>query len=153
MKKVDLVQKIKETHQAWDIALAKISEADMLLPSGKSGWTVTDTIAHISWFEREMVAVVEARALVGSDLWLLPPDERNAAIYEENHTRPLTAILTESTQIQQQLVKALSDLPHNFPLDDPAQFENMPADWIPWELIASNSFEHYQAHYLGLSSQ
>ena len=152
MIKAELLKRIQAERQQWGTILAKMSEADMLRSRGEDGWTVKDMIAHISWFEREMVTLIEARALVGSELWLLPPDERNKVIYEQNLKRPLASILTESTQIHQQLLDALSTLPDTISLDSPADFENMPPDWIPWQIIASNSYKHYQAHLPDLAA-
>src|SRR5258708_10914972 len=31
-------------------------------------------------------------------------------------------------------------------LNDPHRFQEMPENWIPWKVFASNSFEHYQEH-------
>jgi hypothetical protein len=27
-----------------------------------------------------------------------------------------------------------------------SHFREMPSDWIPWQVIASNTFEHYPVH-------
>ena len=40
------------------------------------------------------------------------------------------------------LINTLSDEE----LRDPSRFEYMPTDWVPWEIIASNTFGHYQQH-------
>ena len=108
-------------------------------------WSVKDVIAHITWHEREMVGVLRARALVGSDLWNLPLDQRNAAIFEQNRHRPLSDVLTEAQQIFPHLVELVQTLDDQ-DLIDPSRFAQMPADWQPWQVIASNSFEHYRAH-------
>jgi len=31
-------------------------------------------------------------------------------------------------------------------LNDPHRFKNMPREWRPWQLIAGNSFKHYEDH-------
>ena len=31
-------------------------------------------------------------------------------------------------------------------LINPANFGEMPTDWIPWQVIASNTYKHYQNH-------
>jgi Protein of unknown function (DUF1706) len=92
-----------------------------------------------------MVGMVRARALVGSELWNLPTDERNAAIYEQNRTRDLDDVLSEARQVFPQLVAALKVL-SDTDLNDPSRYPGMPPDWVPWQIIASNSYEHYGQH-------
>ena len=104
-----------------------------------------DMIAHITWFEKEMVDLITAHALLGSELWNLPTDERNAAIYELVRHQTLEQVLEESAQVHQQLVEVLPTLSDQ-DLTDPSGFPNMPPDWQPGMLIAQNTYEHYEDH-------
>lgn len=104
-----------------------------------------DIIAHIAWFEREMIDLINGRALEGSELWNLPTDERNAAIYEENHEISLTQVMEESAQVFLQLLELLPTL-SNEDLTTPGNFLNMPPDWQPGDIITQNTYEHYQQH-------
>lgn len=117
----------------------------MTEPGLAGEWSLKDIIAHVTWGEREMVGVLEARALVGSDLWNVSTDERNAAVYEQNRDRPLGDVLAEAQEIHAQLFTALEMLTDE-DLNDPQRFQDMPADWIPWKLIAGNSYGHYDEH-------
>jgi hypothetical protein len=49
--------------------LGCIPPARMLVPMGAGKWTVKDVIAHITWHERQMIGLLEGRALVGSPWW------------------------------------------------------------------------------------
>ena len=113
--------------------------------------SVKDIIAHITWYEREMTGVIEARALVGSELWSVPLDERNEAIYRENKDRPLAEVLDEARQVHDRLMHQLESLSEQ-DLQDPGRFAEMPSDWKPWAVIASNTYEHYQHHVLQVST-
>jgi len=92
-----------------------------------------------------MVGLVEAHALVGSDLWNLPTDERNTAIYTEVRDLPLEQVLAKSAQVHQQLLEALPSI-SDADLTDPTGFPNMPPEWQPWLIIAQNTYQHYQDH-------
>jgi hypothetical protein len=92
-----------------------------------------------------MVGLVRAYALVGSELWNLPTDERNAAIYEEVRDQPLEQVLEESAQVFQELLAVLPSLTDH-DLTDPGSFPNMPPDWQPWMILTQNTYEHYQDH-------
>ncbi len=145
MDKTEFISKIKETYQEYQSILASLSETQMLQPRTCGEWSVKDVIAHVTWHEREMVGVLKERALVGSDLWNLPLDQRNAAIHAENQDRPLQKILTESKQVHQSILELLDGLMDD-DLLEASHFREMPPNWIPWQVIASNTFEHYPDH-------
>ena len=83
--------------------------------------------------------------MVGSELWNLPQAARNDAIFELNRARPLPDVLAEAKQVYADLAAALEGVTDE-DLADPAHFPGMPADWEPWQVIAGNSYEHYQDH-------
>jgi uncharacterized damage-inducible protein DinB len=140
-----LTEAIQNTWTTWETLLAQIDQ-ERFTQSGVAGdWSLQDIIAHITWHEKEMVGLVEAHALFGSELWNLPTDERNAAIYAEVRDLPLEQVLAESAQVHQQLLDALPSL-SDADLTDPAGFPNMPPDWQPRLVIAQNTYEHYQDH-------
>ena len=129
----------------WDRLIAEIPEKRMLEPALPGDWSIKDVIAHVNWYEREMVNVVENRALLGSHLWEFPADERNIPIYEQNKDLPLKQVLAEHSELFEQLWGLVSQLDDE-DLVDASRFDQMPADWEPWRVIASNTYEHYQQH-------
>lgn len=140
-----LIDSIQSVWTTWDALIKQVDRA-LLSISGVTGdWSLKDIIAHITWFEREMVDLITAHALVGSELWNLPTDERNAAIYEEIRGQSLEQVLSESEQVHQQLLEVLPTLSDE-DLTTPGNFPNMPPDWQPWSIIAQNTYEHYQQH-------
>ena len=119
---------------------------DMMLKPGVEGhWSVKDILAHVVWYEREIVGVLTARAFVGSDLWALPLDERNAGVYEEIRNMTLEEVRAESARVFPQLLEQLEALPEDA-YGDPSCFPGMPAEWEPWFIIAGNTFNHYPDH-------
>jgi hypothetical protein len=144
--RADFLEALRSTRSEWDDMLAEVPRELMEEPSVEGDWSIKDIMAHVAWHEREMVEMLRTRALAGSShLWGLPLDERNKAIYEENSERSLDDVISESGRVFRQLlreVEALSDVD----LNDPGQFSEMPAEWLPWKIIAENSFEHYPDH-------
>lgn len=139
---IDILQ---QERAKWNTMIDSIGREDMLKLGVVGEWSLKDIIAHITWFEREMVDLVKAHALVGSELWNLPTDERNAAIYKQVRAQSLDQVLDESEQVHQQLLELLPTL-SNEDLTNPGSFPNMPPDWQPWLIIAQNTYEHYQQH-------
>ena len=136
---------IQSTWSAWETLIKQVLEERMTQPGAAGDWSLKDIIAHITWHEKEMVGLISAHALVGSELWNLPTDERNSAIYELVKDHPLEQVLAESEQVHQQLMDALPTL-SNQDLTDPSSFPNMPPDLQPWMIIAQNTYEHYEDH-------
>jgi len=145
MDKPTFLEKLRTSRARWEAALARLDQSQMETPGKAGPWSVKDIIAHLIWFEREMVGLLNARALVGSALWNLPQDERNAAIYAENRHRSLYQVLAEAPKVYRQMLAGVEGLSDE-ELNDPKRFINMPEDWVPWEILAQNSYEHYDAH-------
>ncbi len=129
----------------YERVLAEVGEARMLEPALPGGWSVKDVIAHVNWYEREMVEVLNRRALVGSELWELPADERNIPIYKEAKDLPLEQVLAESERVFVELWTLVSAL-QDEDLVDASCFDQMPEEWEPWQVLAENTYEHYQQH-------
>jgi hypothetical protein len=145
MDKMEFISRVKTTHQDYETILAGLSEAQILQAHTCGDWSVGDVIAHVTWYERQMVGVLTTHSLKGSDLWNLSLEERNAAIHAKNKDRPLPEILVESRQVFQTMLELLEGLAEE-DLLEASRFREMPPDWIPWEVIASNTFEHYPVH-------
>jgi hypothetical protein len=145
MTKEVFLRRLHDGRAQWEAALDDVGEGRMELPGVAGEWTLKDVIAHVSWHELQMIEVIQTRALQGSELWNLPREERNAAIYEANRDRPLDEVLAESASAYRDL-EALIETLDDEDLNDPARFANMPDEWEPWRIIASNCYGHYQEH-------
>ena len=145
MEKGEFLNLLQNAHQAWEKFLAQIPADKYDIPGEPGAWAMKDVIAHITWYDREMVDLLISRTLAGSDWWNLPLDERNRLIYEQNHDRPLQEILAQNRQAYAELWQLAQLLDVN-DLNDPTRFEDMPLEWQPWEVIASNTYEHYLDH-------
>ena len=109
-----------------------------------------DTIAHITWHEEQMVGVMEARALIGSEWWELSTPERNARIYEKYKSAPLQDVLDDATATHQQLVHWIGTLSDE-DLNEPGHFEAMTEDWLFGDILSQNTYSHYGDHASAVS--
>ncbi len=135
--------------EALQKALKSIPVEKMDIPIKAGEWSVKDILAHLTWYERQMIGVVGQRALVGSDLWNLPLDERNQIIYEQLKEKTTPEVLAEAAEVHEKLMGLLQGLSDD-ELNQPPLFKDMPPQWIPGDLIASNTYEHYRAHLLSI---
>lgn len=148
MNRADFLEALRAARREWDEALAAVPEEQMAEPGLPGGWSVKDAIAHVTWSEREMVGVIRQRALVGSQLWALDQDARNAEVYAANRDRPLADVLVEARAIWTELLPGLESLTDD-DLVDTTRFERMdqlPAGVLPWHIFAGNTFRHYREH-------
>jgi hypothetical protein len=145
MNKAELLAATRKERARWDALVGSVDQAQMTRRGVAGEWSVKDIIAHITWYERELVITLQARALAGSELWQLPMDERNAVIFQENRDRPLDEVLAEAPRVFQQLLGLLEGLSEE-DLVDPSRFPGMPSDWRPWQVIAGIAHQHYRDH-------
>src|SRR5438132_11775279 len=82
----------------WDEIVGRVPRERMTEPMVPGGWSVKDVVAHVTWSEREMIGVLRQRALVGSPLWGLDQDSRNAIVFAENRDRGLEDVLADERQ-------------------------------------------------------
>ncbi len=148
--KQQFIRNVRETREKLDALIAQVDEDRMLQPLDGSKWSVKDIIAHITWHEREVLAVLKARKLVGSDLWNLPLDERNQAIYEQYKDLPLGNVLSDARDVYQQMIGELEKLTEE-DLNEPDRFADMPPGWRISNLFRENTYQHYADHLLELS--
>jgi hypothetical protein len=145
MKKAELLDAMRTERACWDALIASLDEAQMTQPGVAGQWSVKDIIAHLIWHEREMIGMLQARALVGSELWELPLDQRNELIFQESRERDLSGLLAEAPQVFRQFLELVETLSEE-DLVDPQRFPGMLDDWQPWRIIAGNAHEHYRDH-------
>jgi uncharacterized damage-inducible protein DinB len=144
MDKATFEKTLIETRAAWEARLSQIDEEQMLKPGAAGKWSVKDVIAHVALGESAIVPVLRTHVLAGS-VWNLSDDERNEIEYQQNKDRPLHDIVNEERQAYMALLEVVQQL-RDEDLGDPHCFKNMPDEWRPWQLIAGDSFKHYEDH-------
>lgn len=150
MKKEEFLNKILDSRSELECVLSKFSATMMESERMVSDWSIKDIIAHIGWYEEEMVEVLSTKMFKGSDLWELELQKRNEAIHDAVKARNLDEVIRTEKDTYQKLIDLLKDLDER-DLNDPTSFAEMPPDWKPWSVIASNTCEHYDDHIKDLN--
>ena len=144
-KATEFLERIRTSRSKLDMVVEKIDPMFMTAPGACGDWSVKDVLAHIAWHEQEMFTVVLNRALIGSALWDVSLELRNRTIYEENRDRDLGDVLADYKAVFESMMEAMNTLTDE-DLNDAGRFDKMPSNWKPWEVIASNTYEHYDDH-------
>jgi len=145
MKKNEFLEMIRSARSDLDSVLAEFTKEQMEVVGVGKEWTVKDLIAHISWYENEMVNILRQHSFEGSDWWNLSDQERNAAIYSATRNEELVSVLEIESLTYKTMLELLEGLDEP-DLNDPSAFTGMPPEWQPWSVIADNTFEHYLDH-------
>jgi hypothetical protein len=90
------------------------------------------------------------KALVGSPLWELDQDSRNAIVYAQNRDRSLEDVLADERRVYAELLPLLEKLTSEDLLDG-SRFERMLPDVPPWRIFAGSTFLHYAEHAATIS--
>jgi uncharacterized damage-inducible protein DinB len=142
--KNDVLNLIRLRWQGWEEALKAFPD-DMLQTPVVKDWSVKDIAAHITWHDREMLAVIKTRKLSGSEWWNLSTDERNRLIYEQHKDVPLQEVFKQHRGIHRELVREIDKLNDNI-LNDPGEIKKMLPGYKLWILLEENTWFHYWLH-------
>jgi hypothetical protein len=146
MDKATLIANLKTERAAWDAAIERINATWLDEPNvDGSGHSIRDLLCHVQWYEREMIGMLKARAIVGSRLWYLSPEERNTVIFASAREQSGVELLHTGPEVFRELLSEVETLTET-DLIDPLHFRHMPESWIPWEVIAMNTYQHYGEH-------
>ncbi len=141
----EFVARVRSAWDDWYGLVACLTDERAAERGYHKDWTLTEVIAHVTWYEKQMIGILEPRRFVGSDLWELPTDERNEIIRNENAGRNHAEVLADARGTHQRMVELLEGLTDD-ELYDPAAFPGMPEEWTPALVLEGNTFDHYEGH-------
>jgi hypothetical protein len=149
MTKTDFLLNLQNGRRQWHQIWRGIDLFGTSSPRKPGEMSLRDILYHVAWYEREMVEMIKLRVLHGSPWWNLPLDERNVNIKKEGQSISLLQAWRLEEQAFTDLLAQLQTLNDN-ELEEAKFFKEMPSDWKPWEVIASNTYEHYIEHFPGI---
>ncbi len=145
MNRTELLTNIRSGRKQLEVALARFSEEQLLVPRLHGGWSIKDLIAHFGFWEGRIVTFY-GQLLRGEELAADEPplDELNAQAYARHQSKSLDEVRREERTAYTQLL----DIAVNASEDDlfnPQRFastEGKPfAEWIE-----NNTYGHYEEH-------
>jgi len=149
MKFDEFLRDFQSTDEEWNRLFKQIPLKKMTQPGSSGEWSIKDVLAHLTWYEQEMVDMMRTRALAGSPLWETPLNERNALIHAQIEALPIEEVLHKNQEIHAEAWRLAQQLTED-DLNDPSYFKDMPVGDHPWQYIVSNTYEHYRDHLLDL---
>lgn len=123
MKKSDLLDWLLAETRQWDAFLVQIGPAHMDQPGVNGDWSMKDIVAHLTGWQRNLVAQLLAAQRNQPEpppYWpahLQTEDEINAWIYETNRGRSAREVLNDMHQVLEQLLTVVESLPDDVRLE------------------------------------
>ena len=148
MKKSELLQWLQEKYQQWEALLEEIGPTRMDQPGVNGDWSMKDIVAHLTGWNRWLVARLQAAGRGEAEPpppWpahLQTDDEINEWIYQSYHRRSVREIIDETRQVFQELFAVIAALPDDVRID-----HIEPAYYLVWvdgkRFPASEFFDHF----------
>ncbi|MEO7913334.1 MAG: ClbS/DfsB family four-helix bundle protein [Roseiflexaceae bacterium] len=145
MKKSELLHWLQEEYQQWEAFLDQIGPARMDQPDVTGQWSIKDIVAHLTGWQRRVVARLQAAQRSEPEpppLWpahLQTDDDINRWIYESNLGRSVHDILDESQRVFQQHLAAIEGLPDNIMIEPAYHIVQLGGQ----RFSASEFFDHF----------
>ena len=149
MKKSELLDWLQDEYQGWEALLDQIGPARLEQPDVNGDWSMKDIIAHLTGWNRRLVA--HMRAARGKPEppppWpahLKSDDEINAWIYSSKRGRSAPQIRDEMHQVHQQILAVIEDLPDDVRIDEVRQGRAYYLVWLGDERLQPGEFfDHF----------
>ena len=147
-----LLERIASEHKQLEQTLDRIPTAQLVEPALADGWSVKDVLAHITWWERRMVQLVQdalqghkpAPLTLSGEEQPASVDQINVQVFNDNRERPVEELIAERQSSYGQVIALVTALP-DATLADPSDLEAvLERPLIP--LIAGDTYEHYREH-------
>jgi len=149
MTKEKLIDLLQTNREAFDAIINQVPHARMTEPLAPGEWSVKDTIAHLTYYERwlgdRMHEQLTGTPYQPTELDGKPEQEFNQIVYETHKEQPLAEVLAESQMAYESLMQAVRLHSEAF-LVEPQQFKEGPDPIIVWHSLSGNVYEHYLEH-------
>jgi hypothetical protein len=114
-------------------------------PGPQLDWSVKDLIAHITWYEEDGMALIDALLRGDEPNWIDDVDETNAETFRRNEFRSLEEVLTDFDAVPHKLEAQLSRISER-ELNDASLFPQGRGESI-LDYYVGNTYGHYDDHY------
>lgn len=147
MNKNELLQTIHKCRDEIEACWEGATEEQMTArPGPQADWSVKDLIAHLTFWEQDVLTSLGNSALGTTPDWNADTDAVNARVFEANKDRPLTDIQADFRRSLEQIC----DLVGGFSDADLTDTERLKLGdgTALWQYIADETYEHYRDDHL-----
>ncbi len=145
--KSELLQVMHTARNAWDALIAQVPHLQMSESVGSGSWSIKDIIAHVTEYDRWLGLGLALRLQKPPQIWLddISLDEFNAVLHQQIAGRNPDDILLDSNRVFQDLISEVEAHSEAY-LFGTHRVEGVSYDVIPFQLLKSESYGHYNDH-------
>lgn len=146
LDKQAILTSIQDSYAAFEAGLASLDARQMTAPVLDGGWSVKDTLAHLSVWHRRALDILDpvepprVPGIPASGIEDTVINQFNAQFYAAHKDLPLDEVLAGFRESYRQLlaeVERMSEARLMSSLRDETRF---------WQVVAGNTYEHYPEH-------
>lgn len=145
MKKKTLLKKLRYRRKHWDSIVDVIIKKGLEKEKISEKWYVKDAIAHITWYEKELIEALENKSIAESVFWNMSVEDRNDMIFDKTQDKTLDEILNESKSIFDALIIKI-EMMSNEELNSDVYIKRKSGTRVTWDFIGGITFWHYENH-------
>jgi len=145
MKKKTLLKKLRYRRKHWDSIVDVIIKKGLEKEKISEKWYVKDAIAHITWYEKELIEALENKSIAESVFWNMSVEDRNDMIFDKTQDKTLDEILNESKSIFDALIIKI-EMMSNEELNSDVYIKRKSGTRVTWDFIGGITFWHYEDH-------
>lgn len=145
MKKKTLLKKLRFRRKHWDYTVDAIIKKGLEKEMISEKWYVKDVIAHITWYDKELLEALENRSIAKSEFWNMSVEDRNKMIFDKTQDKTLDEILIESKSVFAALITKI-EMMSNEELNSDVYIKRKSGTRVTWDFIGGITFWHYEDH-------
>ena len=113
MDKNKLIIKIKEDRSKLDELFKKIMDKQQENEVILNNWSLKDVIAHLSYYENEVLILLQNKTLIDHKFWNTSINERNKMIYNFTNSKSLETIINDANTIFNKIIAIIENMTEN----------------------------------------
>ncbi|MHA2024964.1 MAG: hypothetical protein ACW98U_03590 [Candidatus Thorarchaeota archaeon] len=137
---------MKFNRQLWDSTIESIFAKNVENEPISEKWFLKDVIAHLSWYEKELIDALEKRSIVESDFWNMDVEARNEMIFVNTQVLTLSELLEDSKNSFDKLVNKIQTISDD-DLNSEIYIKRKEGTRITHDYIGGITFWHYEEHH------
>ena len=146
LNKQAILQYIQDSYAAFEAGLASLDAGQMTAPVLDGGWSVKDTLAHLSVWHRRALDVLDPAepprvpGIPASGIEDASINQFNARFYAAHKDQPLDELLDSFRESYRQVLAVVERMTE-------ADLMSLLRDETRlWQVVAGNTYEHYPEH-------
>ena len=139
------MKKMRYHRKRWDIMIKSIFERQLENEPISQKWCLRDVIAHLTWYEKELLDALEKQSQVDSEFWNMEVEKRNDMIYRKTQEHSLNEIIQESKRTFEELIDVVATISDE-DLNSDTYVKRKKGTRVTHDFIGGINFWHYEEH-------